>query len=66
MTRATRAIAFAVCTVMLAPTLGSAQQIVGKGVEFTTPESIKWVKNAAGTQETRRAVRRSRRSPGPT
>ena len=52
MTRATRAMAFAVCTVMLAPAFGSAQQVVGKGVEFTTPESIKWVKNAAGTQET--------------
>ena len=52
MTRATRAIAFAVCTVMLAPTIGSAQQEVGKGVEVTTPDNIKWVKNAAGTQET--------------
>jgi hypothetical protein len=52
MTRATRAIAFAVCTVMLAPTIGSAQQVVGKGVELTTPDNIKWVKNAAGTQET--------------
>jgi len=52
MTRATRAIAFAVCTVILGPTVGSAQQIVGKGVELTTPENIKWVKNAAGTQET--------------
>ena len=52
MTRATRAIAFAVCRVILGPTVGSAQQIVGKGVELTTPENIKWVKNAAGTQET--------------
>ena len=52
MTRATRAIAFAVCTVMFAPTIGSAQQVVGKGVELTTPDNIKWVKNAAGTQET--------------
>ena len=52
MTRATRAIAFAVCTVMLAPTIGLAQQVVGKGVELTTPDNIKWVKNAAGTQET--------------
>jgi hypothetical protein len=52
MTRATRAVAFAVCTVMLGPTLGSAQQVVGPGVEVTTPDKLKWVKNAAGTQET--------------
>jgi len=43
--------AFAVCTVMLGPTFGSAQQVVGKGVEVTTPDKIKWVRNAAGTQE---------------
>ena len=52
MTRATRAIAIAVCTATLGPTLGLAQQQVGKGVEFTTPDKIKWVRNAAGTQET--------------
>ena len=52
MTRATRAIAIAVCTVTLGPTIGLAQQQVGKGVEFTTPDKIKWVRNAAGTQET--------------
>jgi hypothetical protein len=52
MTRATRAMAFAVCTVMLGPVIGSAQQSVGKGVDFTKPENIKWVRNAAGTQET--------------
>jgi hypothetical protein len=52
MTRATRGIAFAVCTLMLGPTLGWAQQVVGKGVEFTSPDKIKWVRNAAGTQET--------------
>jgi hypothetical protein len=52
MTRAIRAIALSVCTVLLAPVFGSAQQILGKGVELTTPEGIKWVKNAAGTQET--------------
>lgn len=51
MTRATRAMALTVCTVMLAPVFGSAQQSVGKGVEYTTPDKIKWVKNAAGTQE---------------
>jgi hypothetical protein len=44
--------ALAVCTVMLAPAFGSAQHEVGKGVEVTTPDKIKWVRNAAGTQET--------------
>jgi len=52
MIRATRAAALAACTVMLAATIGSAQQNEGKAVEFTTPENIKWTKNAAGTQET--------------
>ena len=52
MTRATRAIALAACTMMMGPAMGSAQQVVGKGVEFTKPENIKWVRNAAGTQET--------------
>jgi hypothetical protein len=36
---------------MLAPAFGSAQHVVGNGVEVTTPDKIKWVKNAAGTQE---------------
>ena len=31
---------------------GSAQQVVGNGVEVTAPDKIKWVRNAAGTQET--------------
>lgn len=52
MTRATRVMALALCTVMLAPAFGSAQQVIGTGVELTTPDNIKWVKNAAGTQET--------------
>ena len=52
MTRATRVLALALSTLMLAPALGSAQQAVGPGVEFTAPDKIKWVKNAAGTQET--------------
>ena len=51
MTRATRAMALtACCTMMLATTVGFAQTD-GKSVEFTTPENIKWTKNAAGTQE---------------
>jgi hypothetical protein len=52
MTRATRVMALAACTVMLAPAFGTAQEVVGKGVEVTTPDKIKWVRNAAGTQET--------------
>jgi hypothetical protein len=52
MTRVTRAIALAACTILLAATLGSAAQIDSKAVELTTPDNIKWVKNAAGTNET--------------
>ena len=52
MTRATRVMALVLSTVMLGPAVGSAQQTVGPGVEFTAPDKIKWVKNAAGTQET--------------
>jgi hypothetical protein len=51
MTRVTRAIALAACSILLAATLGSAAQIDSKAVEFTTPDNIKWVKNAAGTNE---------------
>ena len=52
MTRSARVLALALSTVMLGPAFGSAQQVVGKGVEFTAPDKIKWVRNAAGTQET--------------
>jgi quercetin dioxygenase-like cupin family protein len=52
MTRSTRVLALVLSTLMLAPALGSAQQAVGPGVEFTAPDKIKWVRNAAGTQET--------------
>ena len=52
MTRVTRAAALTVCTMMLAATFGSAAQIDSKAVEFITPENIKWVRNAAGTNET--------------
>ena len=52
MSRATRAIALAACTVTLAAMPGSAAQIDSKAVEFVTPENIKWVRNAAGTNET--------------
>jgi len=52
MTRVTRAIVLAACSVLLVATLGSAQQhIDSKAVEFTAPENIKFVRNAAGTQE---------------
>ena len=52
MSRATRTIALAACTVTLAAMIGSAAQIDSKAVEFVTPENIKWVRNAAGTNET--------------
>ena len=52
MTRVTRAAALTVCTMMLAAIMGSAAQIDSKAVEFITPENIKWVRNAAGTNET--------------
>ncbi|HEX5108435.1 MAG TPA: cupin domain-containing protein [Vicinamibacterales bacterium] len=53
MTRLTRAIVLSACVVMLlAATVGSAAQIDPKAVELTLPENIKWVRNAAGTQET--------------
>jgi mannose-6-phosphate isomerase-like protein (cupin superfamily) len=52
MTRVTRVIALTACIVPLATTLSSAQKIDSRAVEFTTPENIKWVRNAAGTNET--------------
>ena len=51
MTRVTRAAALT-CSMMLAALSGSAAQIDSKAVEFITPENIKWVRNAAGTNET--------------
>jgi len=51
MTRLTRVLALAVCTVLLAVSLGSAQQINRSAVDFITPDNIKWVRNAAGTNE---------------
>ena len=53
MTRLTRALVLAAVAVMLLPlTLSSAAQIDNKAVEFITPDKIKFVKNAAGTNET--------------
>jgi quercetin dioxygenase-like cupin family protein len=53
MTRGTRSFALAACTVMsVVTTLGSAPQIDSRAVEFIKPEDIKWVRNAAGTNET--------------
>ena len=52
MTRVTRAAALTLCSMMLAAMIGSAAQIDSKAVEFITPENIKWVRNAAGTNET--------------
>ena len=52
MTRMTRAATLTLCSIMLTTTMGSAAQIDSKAVEFITPENIKWVRNAAGTNET--------------
>jgi mannose-6-phosphate isomerase-like protein (cupin superfamily) len=49
----TRTVALAAGTVLLATTLGAAaQKIDSRAVEFVTPDNIKWVRNAAGTNET--------------
>jgi hypothetical protein len=52
MTRVTRAAALTLCSMTLGAMIGSAAQIDSKAVEFITPENIKWVMNAAGTNET--------------
>jgi len=53
MTRVTRAVVLAASAMVLATGAGSAaQKIDPAAVEFTTPENIKFVRNAAGTQET--------------
>ena len=52
MTRVTRAAALTLCSMTFGAMIGSAAQIDSKAVEFITPENIKWVRNAAGTNET--------------
>jgi quercetin dioxygenase-like cupin family protein len=55
MTRFTRALAIGVLTLMLLPGTISTQAqgpLNPKAVEFTKPGDIKFVRNAAGTQET--------------
>jgi hypothetical protein len=53
MTRLTRALALGIVAVVLLPaTLSSQAQLNSKAVEFTKPDDIKFVRNAAGTQET--------------
>ena len=52
MTRVTRAAAVTLCSMTFGAMIGSAAQIDSKAVEFITPENIKWVRNAAGTNET--------------
>jgi hypothetical protein len=53
MTRLTRALGLGIVAVVLLPgTLSSQAQLNSKAVEFTKPEDIKFVRNAAGTQET--------------
>ena len=53
MTRLTRALALAGIGMILLPvTIGSQGQLNPKAVEFIKAADIKWVRNAAGTQET--------------
>jgi len=56
MTRLTRALAITVVALLLLPGVLNSQGTQGylnpKGVEFVKAADIKWVRNAAGTQET--------------
>lgn len=51
MQRLVRASALAVCLVALAAPAGSTAQLDRNAVDFVTPDNIKWVRNAAGTNE---------------
>lgn len=52
MIRVTRAIVLGVIALGMPQTLGYAAQLDPKAVEFVKAADIKWVRNAAGTQET--------------
>jgi len=53
MTRFTRALALTAIGIGLLPaTIGSQGRLDPRAVEFVRAEDIKWVRNAAGTQET--------------
>jgi hypothetical protein len=53
MTRLTRGLALGAMAVLLAPgTLSSQGQLDPKAVQFQKPDEIRFVRNAAGTQET--------------
>jgi hypothetical protein len=53
MTRLTRTLALAgIAMILLPATIGSQGQLNPKAVEFIKAADIKWVRNAAGTQET--------------
>ena len=51
MTRLTRALVLGALSLAMPQTLGYAAQLDKKSVEFLKPGDIKWVRNAAGTQE---------------
>jgi hypothetical protein len=51
MTGLTRVIPIAVFAVTMAATPGNAADIDRTAVDFTPPSEIKWVRNAAGTNE---------------
>jgi hypothetical protein len=52
MTRLVRTLVLAACVAVVATPLGHAAQLDPKAVELTKPADIKFVRNAAGTQET--------------
>ena len=51
MTIFTRVLSLAVLGMMISTTLGNAADIDRTAVDFKTPSDIKWVRNAAGTNE---------------
>jgi hypothetical protein len=51
MNRLVRTSVLAACAAMVATPLGYAAQLDRNAVEVTKPAEIKWVRNAAGTQE---------------
>ena len=51
MRRLMRALVLGTFVLAMPQTLGYAGQLNPKAVEFVKPENIKWVRNAAGTQE---------------
>jgi quercetin dioxygenase-like cupin family protein len=51
MTRVTRIVAVTLCAASIAAPLGAGAQLDRTAVDIVAPADIKWVKNAAGTNE---------------